>query len=144
MIGIYKQYFAEILSQNTDLPLEEILAMIEIPPENIPGDLAFPCFQLAKQAKQSPNALAQQFAEKFSSPFFVTFAAVGGFLNANIQRASFIEESFKSPVTCHKSASTATKVLIEYMSANPNKPLHIGQARNVCVGDSMRRMYEYL
>jgi len=30
------------------------------------------------------------------------------------------------------------------MSANPNKPLHIGQARNACVGDSMRRIYEYL
>lgn len=34
--------------------------------------------------------------------------------------------------------------MIEYMSANPNKPLHIWQARNVCVGDSMRRIYEYL
>ena len=30
------------------------------------------------------------------------------------------------------------------MSANPNKPLHIGQARNVCIGDSVRRIYEYL
>ncbi|MEI6673226.1 MAG: arginine--tRNA ligase [bacterium] len=40
--------------------------------------------------------------------------------------------------------NSKTKVLIEYMSANPNKPLHIGQARNICVGDSMRRIYEYL
>ena len=30
------------------------------------------------------------------------------------------------------------------MSANPNKPLHIGQARNACIGDSIRRIYEYL
>jgi arginyl-tRNA synthetase len=30
------------------------------------------------------------------------------------------------------------------MSANPNKPLHIGQARNICVGDSMTRIYEHL
>lgn len=34
--------------------------------------------------------------------------------------------------------------MIEYMSANPNKPLHIGQARNICIGDSMRRIYEYV
>jgi arginyl-tRNA synthetase len=53
------------------------LALIEIPPENISGDLAFPCFQLAKQAKQSPNRVAQQFVEKFSSPFFTRFEAVG-------------------------------------------------------------------
>ncbi|MEI8009518.1 MAG: hypothetical protein WCI00_09530 [bacterium] len=51
--------------------------MIEIPPENISGDLAFPCFQLAKQAKQSPNILAKQFAEKFSSEYFIKFEAVG-------------------------------------------------------------------
>jgi len=57
--------------------LEDILVLIEIPPENIPGDLAFPCFQLAKQAKQSPNVLAQQFAEKFSSEYFEKFQAVG-------------------------------------------------------------------
>ena len=36
------------------------------------------------------------------------------------------------------------KVIIEYPSVNPNKPLHIGQARNICIGDSIRRIYEYL
>ncbi|MCX6823588.1 MAG: arginine--tRNA ligase [candidate division SR1 bacterium] len=143
MIGIYKKYFAEILAKNIDLPVEEILTMIEIPPENIPGDLAFPCFQLAKQAKQAPNILAQQFAEKFSSEYFEKFQAVGGYVNAHINKTSFIQEFFtikhQKPI-----AKQSTKVLIEYMSANPNKPLHIGQARNVCVGDSMRRIYEYL
>jgi arginyl-tRNA synthetase len=65
------------LAKDIDLPLEDILSLIEIPPENIPGDLAFPCFQLAKQAKQAPNVLAQQFAEKFSSEYFEKFQAVG-------------------------------------------------------------------
>jgi len=30
------------------------------------------------------------------------------------------------------------------MNANPNKPLHIGQARNVCIGDAMRRTFRHL
>ncbi|HCY20411.1 TPA: hypothetical protein DIC40_00805 [Patescibacteria group bacterium] len=30
------------------------------------------------------------------------------------------------------------------MSANPNKPLHIGQARNICIGDSIRKVFHYL
>ena len=77
MIEAYKQQFAEILHKETKLPIEELLPMIEIPPENIPGDLAIPCFGLAKQAKTNPNALAQQFADKFSHPSFETFAAVG-------------------------------------------------------------------
>ena len=77
MIGIYKKYFATELAKHIDLPLLDILSLIEIPPENISGDLAFPCFQLAKQAKKSPNMVAQQFAEKFSSEFFTRFEAVG-------------------------------------------------------------------
>ncbi|MBP6085721.1 arginine--tRNA ligase [Patescibacteria group bacterium] len=35
------------------------------------------------------------------------------------------------------------KILLEYMSANPNKPLHIGQARNICIGDTLRRTYQH-
>ncbi|MEI6774721.1 MAG: hypothetical protein WCL18_08315 [bacterium] len=74
---MYKHHFATELAKHTDIPLEEIMSLIEVPPENISGDLAFPCFQLAKQAKQAPHILAQQFAEKFSSPFFTRFEAIG-------------------------------------------------------------------
>ena len=95
MLTTYKQHFAEILAQDIQLPLEEILTMIEIPPENIPGDFAFPCFQLAKQAKSNPNAIAKQLAEKFSSPFFTKFEAIGGYLNAHINKTDFIETSLK-------------------------------------------------
>jgi arginyl-tRNA synthetase len=98
MIQKYIQHFAEILHKETKLPLEDILTMIEIPPENIPGDLAFPCFQLAKQAKTNPNALAQQFADKFSHPSFETFAAVGGYLNAHINKSNFISDYFSSNI----------------------------------------------
>ncbi len=146
MIWIYKQYFAEEIAKHIDLPLEDILALIEIPPENISGDLAFPCFQLAKQAKQSPNILAQQFAEKFSSSFFTRFEAVSWYLNAHINKKTFIDDYFSLDIENwkFKIENSKSKILIEYMSANPNKPLHIGQARNVCVGDSIRRIYEYL
>lgn len=94
MLSIYKHHFAQELSKYIDLPLEEILAMIEIPPENIPGDLAFPCFQLAKQEKKSPNMIAQQFAEIFSSPYFSKFEAIGGYINAHINQSDFITKFF--------------------------------------------------
>ncbi|MEI6118665.1 MAG: hypothetical protein WCP92_05585 [bacterium] len=121
---MYKKYFAEILAKDIDLPLEEILTMIEIPPENIPGDLAFPCFPLAKQAKTNPNALAQQFADKFSSPYFSQFEAIGGYVNAHINQSDFITIFFSLKPEA-SSLKPKEKVLIEYMSANPNKPLHI-------------------
>ena len=146
MIWIYKQHFAKELAKHIDLPLVDVLSLIEVPPENISGDLAFPCFQVAKQANQSPNAIAQQFAEKFSSEYFTRFEAVGWYLNAHINKTTFISDYFSLDIENWKLKieNWKSKILIEYMSANPNKPLHIGQARNVCVGDSIRRIYEYL
>lgn len=140
---MYKQHFADELAKYIDLPREEILAMIEIPPENIPGDFAFPCFQLSKVLKKSPNNIAQQFAEKFSAPYFSQFEAIGGYINAHIHQSDFITKFFTTQVPSSKSP-TSSKILIEYMSANPNKPLHIWQARNICIGDSMRRIYQHL
>jgi len=98
LLNTYIQNFAELLHKETKLSVEEILSLIEIPPENIPGDLAFPCFGLAKQAKASPNAIAQHLAEKFSNPVFSTFAAVGGYLNAHINKTNFISDFFSSGI----------------------------------------------
>ncbi len=151
MLSLYKQYFADTLIKYIDLPREDVLGLIEIPPENIPGDFAFPCFQLAKQLQQSPQVIAKQFAKQFSSECFEKFESIGGYINAHINKKKFISEFFSSTQNSRVFEweelwihNSKTKVLVEYMSANPNKPLHIGQARNVCIGDSMRRIYEYL
>jgi len=40
--------------------------MIEIPPENIEGDLAFPCFQISKELKKNPNIIAQELSTKLT------------------------------------------------------------------------------
>lgn len=150
MIWIYKQYFVTELVKHVNMPVEEIMALIEIPPENIPGDLAFPCFQLSKLFKKTPQEIADDLFHKINIDpdyfFMITnFTTQGGYLNAHINKTKFITDFFTSTAQSSISQpSTHTKVLIEYMSANPNKPLHIGQARNICVGDGIRRIYEYL
>ncbi|MEI8091247.1 MAG: hypothetical protein WCG98_03180 [bacterium] len=78
LLDTYKQYFAEILNQETKLPIDDIFFfMIETPPENIPGDFAFPCFSLSKWMKKSPNAVAQEMAQKLKSEHFEKFEAIG-------------------------------------------------------------------
>ncbi|MBU1757640.1 arginine--tRNA ligase, partial [Patescibacteria group bacterium] len=144
MIDTYKKKFAKILQKEINISLEDIINLIETPPENIPGDLAFPCFGISKILKKSSNDIAKELAEKLSpSSSFSSFVSVGGFLNAHINQPDFINNFFVSPDEINNKNSKI-KVLVEYMSANPNKPLHIGQARNICIGDSMRRVYKYL
>jgi len=153
MIELYKLHFADIISEamkiiwNLQVKSSDILSLIEIPPENIPGDLTFPCFQISKTLKKAPNEIAKNLAMKLSSPFthFTSFTAIGWYINAHINPSDFINNFFNltrdSKLVTRNSKN---KVLIEYMNANPNKPLHIWQARNVCIGDSMRRIFRFL
>ncbi len=142
MLDIYKQHFAHELSKHIDLPEEVLLSMIEIPPENITGDFAFPCFKLSKLLKKSPQQIAEDLEKNLQSDYFSSFQNLSGYLNAHINQIAFIEDSFKFQASSFK--PNKERVMIEYMNANPNKPLHIGQARNVCIGDSMRRIYSSL
>jgi len=73
MLTIYKQHFAELLSKHIDLPLKEISALIEIPPENISGDFAFPCFRLSKLLKKSPQQISEHLKKKLQSDYFSSF-----------------------------------------------------------------------
>jgi len=144
MLSIYKQHFAQTLAKHIDLPLEELLTMIEIPPENIPGDFAFPCFQLSKLLKQSPQKIAEDLEKKLDSEYFSSFQHISGYLNAHINQTRFILDFFQDTGPRSQAPGEKSKILIEYMNANPNKPLHIGQGRNICIGDSMRRIYKKL
>jgi arginyl-tRNA synthetase len=145
MIQAYKEHFALLLQDKIGVPLEEILDIIEISPDNIPGDLAFPCFQLSKVLKKSPAMIAEDLKNQLSSPYFSKFEVIGPYLNAHINTQKFISDVFENEENLPGTHDNQnTKVLIEYMSANPNKPLHIGQARNICIGDTMKRIYSQL
>ena len=47
-----------------DLPSQQIEQLIERPPSREQGDLAFPCFQLAKLYKQAPAQIAANLVEQ--------------------------------------------------------------------------------
>ena len=118
--------------------------MIELPPNTELGDLAFPCFTLAKTLKKAPQVLASEVVSQLDgklSPQFTKIHAVGPYVNVFLNT----EEYMKAVLTAgtrEQGLGTSKKILLEYMSGNPNKPLHVGHARNVCIGDTLRRSFE--
>ena len=56
----YKKKVAELIVKalNSEIALEEILTKIEEPKDKKNGDLAYPCFNLAKTLKKSPEVIA--------------------------------------------------------------------------------------
>lgn len=138
----FKENLIDLLAEQAHFTREQADALIEIPPNPSLGDYAVPCFVLAKELKKSPALIAQELAENLESAFFERFEAKGPYLNAFINKTAFIKDIFNASLEPTQLADDAKRrIIVEYMNANPNKPLHIGQARNICIGDSMIRLF---
>lgn len=85
-----------MLHTHINLPIKEILELIEIPPENIPGDFAFPCFKLSKIFKKSPLQIADELSKKLQSDYFSQFHNINGYLNVHIHQRTFIVDFFQN------------------------------------------------
>ena len=66
------------------LTTEEIVTLLEYPPDTNMGDLAFPCFRLSKTLRAAPPKIAADLAEKTADFAYGTSAAVGGYLNFKV------------------------------------------------------------
>jgi arginyl-tRNA synthetase len=119
------------------------------PPDPEMGELSSPvCFQLARTLMLSPAEIAQNVAEKIDpspSDLIESAGVVGGYINFKVDIGRFaglvlgtvIEEDgeygfVKTP--------EPGRVMVEHTSANPNAPLHIGNARNSILGDSLAEL----
>lgn len=93
----YVKTFAEILALALDgiSSLEEIERTIENPRFMNQGDLAFPCFQLARTLRKSPVMFAQELSHQLQnrgSDTFKLIEAAGGYVNAFLNKAKTSKE----------------------------------------------------
>ena len=146
----YKEYTAKKISELCGVETEQMLKLLETPPEQKLGDLAFPCFSLAKSMRKAPQLIAKELSEKFAEDKYIEKAeAVGGYLNFFYNRAEFtkdvINAIFEKGENYGKSDLGKGKtVLVEYSSPNIAKPFHIGHLFTTALGHSLARIYEFL
>ena len=146
----YREYTIDKIAEITLLDRGQIANAVEIPPEQKLGDLAFPCFVLAKTMRMAPPIIAKNLAEKLScDEHLAKVEAVGGYLNFFYNRAGFTEsvigEIKKEGADYGKSDMGAGKtVLVEYSSPNIAKPFHIGHLFSTALGNSLERIYRQL
>lgn len=134
----------------TDSPLraDQVLALLEKPPQEDKGDIAFPCFQVAKALKKAPPAIAGELAAKVSAALpkeFQWVKPLGPYLNFRLSaEAAFgIVRDVKAQGAQfgHTQIGKGKKVLIEYSSPNVAKELHIGHFRNTILGQALNNVY---
>lgn len=118
---------------------------IESPPDEKMGDLAVPCFPLAKLLKKNPNVIAKDIAASISPAGLISrIESNGPYVNFYMDREKLKAEVLADALSRKQEygflPSKNTKVIVEHTSANPTGPLHIGRARNPIIGDSITRI----
>jgi arginyl-tRNA synthetase len=119
-------------------------AVLDSAPEGM-GDLAFPCFPLAKKLRKAPNQIADELSKKIRPAGLIEkVTATGGYVNFHVKfdelAQGAIDEALRSKEKYGAGEPRTTRILLEHTSANPTGPLHVGRARNPIIGDTIARI----
>ncbi len=105
-------------------------------------------FSLAKEFKKSPKLIAEDFAKKFENNEKFEVTSLNGYLNFKL-KSSFLNQLITNALNLQENfaknkTKSDEKILLEYISANPTGPLHIGHVRGAVFGDTLQRISNYL
>src|ERR1700733_3303119 len=131
-----------------DLPAD-IAARVEVTPTRDPahGDMATNAAMVtAKAARQPPAKIAAALVQHLAgAPDIASAVAAGpGFVNLRLHSHTF---RALLPIILNQAesygdgtAGSGTKINVEYVSANPTGPMHIGHCRGAVVGDALANL----
>ena len=124
--------------------------VLERPKQASHGDFACNlAMQLARTMKRNPRELAQLLLSEIPKSPFVTKVEIAGagFINFHLQRAAKLEvvrNALEQKDAFGRSAlGGKQKVQIEFVSANPTGPLHVGHGRGAAYGASLCNLLAY-
>ena len=122
---------------------------VEPPRDASHGDMATnAAMVLAKPAKSNPRVIADALAAKLLEDPRITEAEVAGpgFLNMRLGAAVWqgvVKAAVTDKTYGQSDLGQGQKMLVEYVSANPTGPLHVGHTRGAVFGDALASLLDY-
>ncbi len=127
-------------------------AAFENPKVAAHGDYACTAaMQLAKALKTNPRQLAQQLVDALlATPAYAQWVealeiAGPGFLNVRLKAAAkqqIVREVLAAGACFGQQPARDERVLVEFVSANPTGPLHVGHGRQAALGDAICNLFQ--
>ena len=156
-MNIFEFYLSEIsnliLSHKIDLKLKNLDNLknvnLEVPPEQFNFDLSCNIsLVLGKSNQLNPKNLVSQLKDLFLSKIksFASIEIAGpGFLNIKLTKLALIKniESIFSNSQFYGSNKTNQNYNIEFVSANPTGPMHVGHCRGAIYGDVIANLLKF-
>jgi arginyl-tRNA synthetase len=119
---------------------------VDFPPDLQMGHLAVGCFPLAKPLRKSPAEIARTIAAALAPDDIVSGAAAAGpYINFTLHPVVLFGEVLSGIAAAGErygraAAASGRRVMVEYLSPNTNKPLHLGHLRNASLGIAVSRL----
>ncbi len=128
--------------------IETLVGMLEYPPDETLGDLAFPCFRYAKLLRMAPPKIASALAEAVSDSVFSEVSAAGGYVNFKIANTYLTSEVLtaveeKKDRYGSSDVGQGKTVVFDYSSPNICKPFHIGHLGTTVIGHSLKLLHTF-
>jgi len=130
----------------------DVVATVERPREAAHGDYATNvALVVAKSARRNPRELAQSLASALAAalPESIERADVAGpgFINVRLAAAArqrIVTDVLDAQTRYGRSAARrGERVIVEFVSANPTGPLHVGHGRQAALGDAIANLLEW-
>jgi len=153
MLSVKQELLAALAAELERLqPGAGARAAFENPKVAAHGDFACTAaMQLAKPLKANPRQLGEQLkAALAATPAFARWTdaielAGPGFLNIRLKpeaKQQVVREVLDGGARYGWQAPHGDKVLVEFVSANPTGPLHVGHGRQAAIGDAISHLYQ--
>ena len=147
--GLFRGALASVAPDASDTPV-----LLERPKQAEHGDLACNiAMQLAKKLKTNPRQLAERLIEALrAQPAFAegyvsaVEIAGAGFINLRLSpktKQAVVARVVAEGLAFGRAAPTGKKVQVEFVSANPTGPLHVGHGRGAAYGASLSNLLAF-
>jgi len=142
----------DALEHEGDLPAGTVRANVSLEPPRDPshGDLSTnAAMVLAKAARTNPRALAEKIVAHLDKDPMIESAGIAGpgFINLRLTPQNWIDEIHAiarlGDAYGRSDIGAGVRVNVEYVSANPTGPMHMGHCRGAVVGDALASLLEF-
>ena len=141
-----KRKVAEVIREQLDINLSIIEGLIEIPPREDMGDYAFPCFQLAKDFRKSPEIIAKELSKNLRKSDFKNVQNLGAYVNFFIDKSELIKSTLEKVLLegnnyGKSNIGKGKKIYLKYSQSNINNSFQMKDLFSIIIGTSLYNLF---